>query len=236
MLTREAGKTCLTFATVTLPEMACEDMMELHLNWHKVIDRYRLLMSRHLRAGGLTGEIVGVSEIQEKRYATSGFPTLHCHFVFVGRHMRGGWVLSPRRHDYIWGKSIQSVLPLCVPNVAASCQLKAVEKDAEGYLGKYMSKGGSAIAEIVTKGYEWALPKQWWSCSRSLVRRMNGSMRYFTEGVPWLIDRASAHDEEVWAFYSVVSIEIKDGEFIDVGSYGRLTKEANRRVRKFLCL
>lgn len=236
MLTREAGKHRLTFSTVTLPELTCEEMTVIHMNWNKVVDRYRLLLSRHLRASGLTGEIVGVSEVQEKRYEESGFPVLHCHFVFVGMHRGGGWVLSPSRHDYIWRKSIQSVLPLCVPNVASACQLKSVEKDAEGYLGKYMSKGGLAIANIVTNGYEWALPLQWWSCSRSIVRRMESSMRYFNEGAQWLVSKAEVFDTGIWAFYSVVSIEMADGQFVDVGSYGRLTKEANGKIREFLGL
>lgn len=236
MLTREAGKNRLTFSTVTLPSLSCEEMTVLHLNWNKVIDRYRLLVSRHLRAGGLTGEIVGVSEVQEKRYESTGFPVLHCHFVFIGRGRGGGWVLSPQRHDYIWRKSLQSVLPLCVPDVTSACQLKSVEKDAEGYLGKYMSKGGLAIAEIVTNGYDWALPLQWWNCSRSLVRRMDSSMRYFTEGAAWLVQKAAEKDEGIWAFYSVVSIEMQDGQFVDVGSYGRLTKQANGQVREFLGL
>jgi hypothetical protein len=216
--------------------MSDRHMMKLHLEWHKVIDRYRLLMSRQLRAAGLTGEIVGVSEIQEKRYAKNGFPCLHCHFVFVGCPRSGNWAVTPARHDYIWRKSLESVLCVCLSSVATACQLKRVEKDAEGYLGKYMSKGGAVIAAVVADGYDWALPKQWWSCSRSLVQRMKKQMRHFTEGVPWLIACAAAHDANVWAFYSVVSIDMPDGESVDVGSYGRLTRETNGRIRGFLGL
>lgn len=236
MLSRENGKHRLTFATVTLPALSCEDMITIHLNWHKVIDRYRLLLTRSLRAGGLTGEVVGVSEIQGKRHEESKFPVLHGHFVFVGANRRGGWVITPRRHDYIWRKSLQSVLYGPLPPIKSACQLKSVEKSVEGYLGKYMSKGVAAISSVSADGFEWALPKQWWSCSRSLVARMERQLRYFSEGVQWLISRASAGDTEIWAFYSVVSIKTPDGVDVDVGSYGRLTPFANGAVRKFLGL
>lgn len=236
MLTREAGKRRLTFATVTVPDLSNEDMMTIHLNWHKVIDRYRLLMTRHLIAGGNSGELVGVSEVQEKRYAKNGFPVLHAHFVFVGAAGNGAWLVSPSRHDYIWRKSLESALGKPVLSVASACQLKQVKGSAEGYLGKYMSKGGKAIADIVADGFEWALPKQWWNCSRSIVGRMKKEMRRFNEGTAWLIDQAIAKNTDIWAFYSVVTIEMPDGELVDVGSYGRLTPAANGKVRDFLGL
>jgi hypothetical protein len=209
-------------------------MMKIHLRWHEVIERYRLLLTRHLKRCGLTGEVIGVSEVQGKRYAKSGFPTLHGHFVFVGALFGGGWVLSPGRHDDIWRKSIQSVLCGPVQSVSSACQLKRVEKTAEGYLGKYMSKGGAAIAAIVEDGFEWALPRQWWSCSRSLSRRMKSQMRYFNEGSAWLMAQAVGKNEEIWCFYRVVTITMPSGELLDVGSYGRLTPSANDAVRKFL--
>ena len=236
MLEKEHGKERLTFSTVTLPPMHDEDMVLLHLQWHKVIDRYRLLLSRHLRKFGLPGEIIGVTEIQEGRYEEKGFPVLHGHFVFLGAARRYRWAVSPARHDYIWRKSIQSVLCGPLPKLDAACQLKEVEKSVEGYLGKYMSKGPSAIAAVVADGYEWAMPKQWWSCTRALVRRMKKQMREFSEGVPWLVSKASDGDSEIWAFYRVVTITMPDGVDVDVGSYGRLTPDANKSVRRFLSL
>lgn len=234
LLTKEAGKHRLTFSTVTIPNLCDEDMMKIHLEWHKVIDRYRLLLNRHLKRCGLNGEIIGVSEVQEKRYAKSGFPALHGHFVFVGALSRGGWVLSPGRHDDIWRKSIQSVLCGPVQSVSTACQLKRVEKTAEGYLAKYMSKGGAAIASIVDDGFGWALPRQWWSCSRSLSARMDREIRRFTEGVPWLIRTANEKNSKLWDYYSVVYIEGSEGEKIEVGAYGRLSERVNETIREFL--
>ncbi len=234
LLTREARKSRLTFSTVTVPAFHHEDMTVIHLNWHKIIDRYRLLLSRHLVSGGLTGEIVGVSEIQEKRYAHNGFPVLHGHFVFVGSTRAGRWVVSPTTHDCIWRKAIQSVLFGPLPSFSSACQLQSVKKDAAGYLGKYVSKGVTAIASVVADGFEWALPKQWWSCSRSLTRKMEVEIRRFTEGVPWLIRTGSDKDSEMWDFYYVVYFEGKEGQKIEVGAAGRLSAAANGKIRKFL--
>lgn len=236
MLTRSVGKRRLTFSTVTLPALHCEDLAVIHERWHKVIDRYRLLMSRQLRASGLTGELVGVTEIQEKRYETNGFPVLHAHFVFVGRSRSDFWAITTRRHDYLWRKAVNSVLCGPLPKFDSACQLKSVKKDAAGYLGKYMSKGAASIKAVVDEGFEWALPKQWWSCSRSLVQRMEKNMRHFSEGVPWLIARASDPSDCLFDYYSIVKITMPDGVEVDVGSYGRLNKEANGKVRQFLGL
>ncbi len=236
LLTREAGKHRLSFSTVTVPNLSEKHMVKLHLRWHEVIDRYRLLLSRQLISAGLTGEIVGVSEVQEKRYDRAGFPVLHAHFIFVGCMSRGGWIITPDRHDYIWRKSLESVLSIRLSSVSAACKLQPVRKDAAGYLGKYMSKGTSAVASAVADGFEWALPKQWWNCSRSLSKRMSKQIRNFTEGVPWLIAQAVARNADIWAFYKVVTIEMPDGELVDVGSYGKLSPEANGTVRRFLGL
>lgn len=234
MLTRESGKHRLTFATVTVPDLSGEDMAKVHQRWNEVIENYRREMSRQLKRSGLTGEIVGVSEIQEKRYVSSGFPVLHAHFIFVGLANAGGWAITPKRHDYIWRKSIELVTgsPCC--ELASACNLQAVRKSCEGYLGKYMSKGASAISGVVEDGFEWALPRQWWNCSRSLSRRMDSQIRIFREGVPWLIDLAASANASVWAFYSTVSIEMPDGQSVLVGSYGRFTKEFNGKLRKIL--
>lgn len=236
MLTREVGKHRLTFSTVTVPAFHDEDMSVIHLNWHKIVDRYRLLLSRQLVKGGLTGEVVGVSEIQEQRYEHNGFPVLHCHFVFAGANRAGSWIVTPKRHDYIWRKSIQSVLYGPLPEFKSACQLQSVKKDAAGYLGKYMSKGASSIAAVVADGFEWALPRQWWSCSRSLVARMRTQMRYFNEGTSWLISEASRPDSQVFSFYSVVKVTMPDGQIIDVGSYGKLSPSANGKIRGLLSL
>ncbi len=234
MLTRENGKHRLTFATVTLPNLNKAQMSRVHKDWHLCIDFYRREVGRVLRRAGLPGEIVGVSEVQEKRYAASALPVLHAHFVFCGAPRNGGWVLNPARHDYIWRKSIEHVLGEPIGNIPAACQLKSVTASAEAYLGKYISKGVAAVAPAIRQGFGDWLPKQWWNCSRSLVRRMEASIARFENGAGWLVNRGKAVDSDLFLFFSPVEIEGENEENICMGYFGRLTPKGNSLARKVL--
>lgn len=236
MMTRENGKHRLTFATVTVPEMAIGNMNRIHKNWHKVIEFYRREIRRVLVRGGLSGELVSVTEVQEKRYEKTGLPVLHAHFVFVGSRRGGGWVLTPSRHDYIWRKALLSVCPCGRIDVSASCQLKSVNKSAEMYLGKYMSKGIQSAARIANSIWSDWIPKQWWSCSRTLVRRMEQNLRIFDHGCNWLLDKGNEQESDMFVFWRHVELERGDGTKYYVASYGRLTPKANGLVRKVLNL
>lgn len=227
MLTREAGQFRLTFSTVTLPPLCEEDYLSVHLNWHKVMDAYRREMGRQLRRGGLTGEIVGVTEVQPDRWKDEGIPWLHGHFVFVGMARSGGWVVSPAKHDSIWRRAIQTVVYGPLPSFKSACRLESVRKSADGYLSKYMSKGGPMLDAIASDGFEWALPRQWWGMTRSLVQRMAGQVQTFTEGVPWLLSLARAKDSSVWLYFNLVEVEIRDGPPVCMGAVGMLTPAFN---------
>ena len=234
MLAREGGKYRLTFSTVTLPAFECEDYVRIHDHWDEIIDDYRRQMSRKLKRWGLSGEIVGVSEVQEERYEETGYPVLHAHFLFVGMGSSGGWAISPNDHDRIWANCLRRALSGPITELLSAARLESLRGDVDAYMGKYMSKGVGIINRMVADNFGWAIPKQWWNCSRSLVQRMEKQKRYFTEGVPWLIARAADGDDDIWAYYSVFELEMPDGEKVAMGSYGKLTKRANRQVRQFL--
>lgn len=235
IMTRENGKDRLTFATVTLPSLTPLQLSRVHKDWHRCIDFYRREISRALIARGLTGEIVGVSEIQEKRYATSHLPVLHGHFVFVGAGRRGGWAITPRKHDDIWRRALESVLDEPIGSINSACQLKSVTESAEAYLGKYMSKGTKAVAAVVRQGFgEW-MPKQWWSCSRSLTQRMETAIARFESGALWLFNKAQTAGCDLFTHIHPIQIE-HDGKMVNFGYFGRLTPKSNGLIRKVLNL
>lgn len=236
MLTRENGKHRLTFATVTLPALTGDQMSRVHKEWHRCIDFYRREVRRVLVSAGLTGEIVGVTEVQEKRYATSGLPILHAHFVFCGASRSGGWALCPTRHDFIWKKSIEHVLGESIGSLPAACQLKSVTASAEAYLGKYMSKGAKAVQGVLRNGFGAWLPKQWWNCSRSLSKRMDAAIASFESGSGWLVNRAADPDCDLFCFFNEIVVEKPDGASLHMGYFGRLTPKANSLVRRVLSL
>lgn len=234
MMTREVGKHRLTFSTVTIPPLALGNLERAHKCWHKLIDFYRREMSRALKKEGLPGEIVGVTEIQEKRYEKTGLPVLHAHFVFVGAGRRGGWAITTAKHDHIWRRAFKAVLGVPRLDCSSACQLKSVTKSAEGYLGKYMSKGAGVVARVVADGLGDWLPRQWWNCSRSIVHRMEVNMRIFDHGIDWLLTKAENKDCDLFQFWSHVLLEREDGSSLAIASYGRLTARGNGLVRKVL--
>lgn len=239
MMQRSHGKYRLTFATVTIPALSREELCKVHVHWNKIIERYRLEVRRVLIGAGLSGEIVGVSEVQEERYEKTGYPYLHAHFLFVGFAKSGGWALTPAKHDFIWRKCIRAATGAVYgpePSYSAACNLQSVKTDAAGYLSKYMSKGSEITEKIVADGFDWWLPRQWWSCSISLVRRMEKEMRTFTEGALWLLDRAEERCRSLFTYYREVSISMKNGDIVVMAGVGMLSPPANGKVRKFLSL
>lgn len=235
-MTRAVGRRRLTFATVTLPDLSGREETILHQNWAKLIEYYVREVSRHLEKYGLSGEIVGCTEIQPKRFLRTGKPYLHAHFVFVGKAKSGGWVLSTHKHDLIWSRAIANVLDKKLIMYFSSCNLKEVKKNAAVYLAKYVSKGVKEIKLACDKGYEHWLPRQWWSCSRSLVQKQEEDMRIFSDGANLFLWLKQRSDKEFLAFFSDVYVETKDGSEVYVASYGALTKRGNGLVRKMLDL
>jgi len=170
LIERDSPGKSVTFATVTIPDSLTDEQLKLaHLEWGKIIEHYTREMRRVLIASGLPGKIVGVSEVQPKRYEATGIPFLHAHFVFQGRARSGAWKISPSKHDEIWQRALKNVVGDFVGGVQSACQLKVVRKSASQYLSKYMSKGGDMIDEIADGYFADWLPKRWYYLSRKLL-------------------------------------------------------------------
>jgi hypothetical protein len=236
LLEKEVDRRFLTFATVTLPELPYEQMIAVHASWHKVVEAYRREIRRELINHGLSGEMIGVSEIQPKRWEKTGMPVLHCHFVWHGRKRGENWAIATSKHDEIWKRAVKTVIADLDADFSSAANLQPVRKSAENYLSKYMSKGGAAIAEVVSSGLSDLLPRQWWSCSRALSRRIAKQLRIFSQGTQWLLERANMVDGDFFDYFVNIEVPGKTGELINVGYYGKLSSTANALVRQVLSL
>ena len=236
LLERDVDKRFLTFATVTLPPLPETQLRELHQKWHKVIDAYRREIRRELRRSGLSGELVGVTEIQPKRYASTGYPILHGHFVWVGRNRGCDWAIKPATHDSIWARAIAVALPNTDIDVSKACKMLPVKGSTESYLSKYMSKGGESISEVLRDGFEDWMPKQWWSLTRSLSKRIRREIRIFHHGIGWLLDTMEEDSQLMWRYKKDILIQNKDSTLIWVATVARLTARANSVVREALAI
>lgn len=230
MLQRDYGNKFLTFSTVTLPNLAEDDMKALHESWHQLVELYRLKMGRALRSKGLPGQMVGVTEIQEKRWERSQAPILHCHFVFVGRQRGHGWAVSTEAHDLLWSQAIETVLGKSIGLAHASCQLKRVDGKPGTYLGKYVSKGAQTVEKVKGKGLEHWLPKQWWNCSRRMTRQIEKEKKTFERGSQQLLVLDKEASGLVWSWYRDFSVDFEDGASVFMARYGCLSKVGKEMI------
>ena len=233
LLQKSVRRENLTFATVTVPTMPIKDMAVLHQKWHKAVEIYRLGLKRVLQDAGLSGESVGVSEIQEERCDKTGLPVLHLHTVFQGRLPYGPWVVSTDRHDELWRNAVKVVLPEALVSFKSAANLQMVQTSAANYLGKYISKGAISVAAVKTEGMGHWLPRQWWNCTRSLSARVRAETVRADYVAEPLIRACERNDESIWHFWGEVLIDIGEKQGYWLATYGRLTASAQEMIREF---
>lgn len=157
------GKERLSFVTLTVPPLGdAQSERQLGARWHDALRYLVRRLKRLLQERGLPPTLVGVCEIQVKRYATSGQFPLHIHLVIVGRkRSRGGWGIHYSEFRAAWGEILEGIVGHPIETRYLE-NVKEVEKNAGNYLGKYMSKSQNEIQKVLDDGNEWMLPKQWW--------------------------------------------------------------------------
>jgi len=168
LLQERFGRECLSFVTLTLPGVSKEELAAIATQWSHVVHMYTKELKRELDRKGVYSSAVGVTEVQEKRLSRRGELGLHLHLVHVGRMGRKvPWAISYRWHRAVWGRILKSVLGREFDDRALE-NVEMVKKSAEGYLGKYMTKGTSSIGHIVQTYGEECVPSAWYFCSNQL--------------------------------------------------------------------
>lgn len=232
LLEASAGKARCVFATCTVPDLPRHVLDSIHQNWHKAVEIYRLNIRRALQDAQLSGEIVTVTEVQEKRYEGSGLPVLHVHAVFVGVTKTGQFAITRKFHDEAWRRALSSAARLQIKEVKVACNLQRVKHGTARYLAKYMSKGAETIASIAGSEFISWIPKQWWSCSRLLARRIDNETRCIDSLAYWLIDAKNIESMNLWAWHKEVLITLDSGETIHMATIGKLTDRVRDMVHK----
>lgn len=92
-------KDCLSFATTTIPPGLESAIAPV---WSRAQELFKKAILRLLDKNLLPPEMVGVYELQGKRYKRTKEVPLHAHYVFPGRHRRGTWILTPKQLSAIW--------------------------------------------------------------------------------------------------------------------------------------
>lgn len=168
LLQKRYGRERLSFLTMTLPALNREEFAAIAHQWSEIVRMFTQELRRELQRHDLPVDYVGCTEIQEKRFRRSGDLGLHLHITFVGRASgRSPWAIAPIFFRQKWNAILARIVGAGrVSNAAENLQM--VKKSAEGYLGKYLSKGTQIIGEIVEVYGPDVVPSAWYTCSMGL--------------------------------------------------------------------
>lgn len=177
----------LSFLTCTLPKEALADYTPQ--TWAEVVKRFRDKLHYHLRRYGLEPLVVAVTEIQMKRWeAEQGQVPVHLHLIFHGRTRAGSWAFRPHELQVLWSETCQSVWA-SNSEWSASIRVESLRSSSVNYLGKYMSKGVSALHSLSPE----SLPTGWYSIStklKALIKKLEVHLsgELATQTYQWLKD------------------------------------------------
>jgi hypothetical protein len=148
-------------------------MLRVCGQWSEVVRQTRQNLSRLQESKGLDTDVVGVIEIQEKRFDRTGEPVPHLHIVLQGKaSIRSHWASSPHEYEDCYRRAIEAVAGEPV-DMRAACNTQGVRKSVVNYLGKYVSKGVKSLRKIREDCGSFPLPKAWHTISRNLSQQVS---------------------------------------------------------------
>lgn len=232
-LENTCARDTLSFLTVTLPSVDLETNRYLCSVWERIVKNFVKALKRDLQGCGLSGEIVGVTEIQEKRYTTTaGFVGLHLHLLFQGRSRGKAWVIKTERCDELWENAICSVSEGLRGRLSfdASCRIERVEKSAANYLGKYMSKGAPTIKKLQLSKAPVELPATWYSCTLSLRSKVKNLQVVGDRPAKLINEWIDRNRVDMFDRLNKIEIDLSEGGTLQVGWAGRLSEKGRKAL------
>lgn len=194
LLERDEGIKTLSFLTCTLPSVSQEKLQILCNNWSEIVRKFCQELRRLLLASGLPADYCHCIEIQEGRMATKGEPCPHIHLLFKGRSSRyRNWAITKTEFRELWNRILSHYIGSDFDG-RASTRVEAIRSSTIGYMSKYLSKGGKALARIKEEFGENWLPSCWYGMNKNLRDKINRETRtltgfesdYFVDNIPEL--------------------------------------------------
>lgn len=232
-LERECGNYTLSFLTLTIPGLGEEGALKVCENWHHIVRVFQQRLKRMLQRAGLSGEMVGVTEVQEKRFAATNVVALHLHIVFQGRQFGNPWAITPGMVRGAWRDVLTPYLVgLSDELYWDACEnIVRVKSSASAYLGKYLSKGVKTTEAIREVYPDIVLPSCWYLCTNTLRARVKQHVLYFTSyDFPMFDDVCSSGDtSKYFLFIHPIEIDRGDGNIFRCGYVGKV-KDSFRKL------
>lgn len=248
LLQKRFGRKRLGFLTLTLPT-APDYLWALILNWSEVVRKFNQEFKRMLERRGASPDFVFVTEIQEKRSRETGMLVPHLHLVYEawdGKSYKPDrkidWYVGWQEIQALWKRILENELgrlgvyqddkPLDNPRVS----LESVKKSAEGYLGKYMSKGKKCVDQLLKDGFSPSeIPSQWWGSTAGLRQEIHQKIISLDPGlITSVLEGIDLVKHGILKFQRAVTILLPDGEETRekiVGYALRLTESWNLAYR-----
>lgn len=189
------GRGRLGFGTLTLDNSKQYHLLLCCIQWAEIVRKFNQELQRELNRVGAPTHVIGVTEIQTKRSDAIGYIVPHLHFVYVSwdgvTKVKQGFGENAKMLPafYITHARMKEIFDrVCVNEIAKMTEtpinevkinnrvnLQAVRKSAEGYLGKYMSKGAKDVKQYLDANPNRNdIPSHWWHCSKELRQIVKG--------------------------------------------------------------
>lgn len=189
LLQKRYGKKRMAMATPTLPEIPEYLPIWCEL-WPELIRKLQQEIQRELKRNDAPEHIVGVTEIHPERSERLGYAVPHAHLLYIAwdgesydKEGKIKWYVSANRFRIIWYRILvnavvsMGIYDKSIKMPLARFNVKQIRKSAEGYLGKYMSKGKKHLQEMVEKGVDKnSLPRHWWHCTGVMRKVIKGQI------------------------------------------------------------
>lgn len=239
LMEQQYGNDQLCMLTATVPRLGKEARVALARNWPKLVNRLLEMVQRRLAAAGRPLVVCGCTEIQSARLENQHEAYLHVHLVFPAYSNIAGqrWVIGADDFRSWWAGALERFSGASLPGLPR-VELAIVQKSAERYLGKYLSKGsGETLEQFIHDVGEDAVPPQWWFMSSELKARVRVGMaegRNAGSVLESVIQYAFENgDFSVFEWVRHVEIEVND-RLVTVGWCGRLHPEVRQDLLNFL--
>lgn len=236
VMERDFQRSRLSFLTLTIPNVSVGESKKLSEHWSEVVRVFCQRLRRALRGKRLPGEIVGVTEVQEKRAAMTGVFGLHLHMVFVGRKRKHGWALTPAVIKEMWKSALKKYLdnPEDSYDWRAVENIQQVKKSASAYLGKYLSKGFKSAQKLRALFPDVKFPSNWYICTTEIRKCVKREQIHLQGELGVLLaDMCESNPTDLLAFRNRIDIKLSDGTSLPIGWSGRLTGEGKLMFADF---
>lgn len=164
------GKDCLSFLTLTLPNLSSDGLDKCCRNWDYMVKRFLDWLRTKVEKQGFNFIYVYATEIQTKRLEKRHEYAPHLHLVFRGKNgKKSPWVITPKQARKAWSACIASVVNEPFDRSALE-NLQRIRYSAARYLSKYLSKGKCKIPDKAAKYTISSLRTQWGGMAREISR------------------------------------------------------------------